>query len=147
VGAGLRGDKELKKDYVNPKELPDWSNFFSQIVITEKAGLRLIFVSGQVGVDQAKEIVGDGSLKAQTEQAFKNLQTALNSVNADMADIVKLNIYMVNYRPEQAAIVGECLDQYFVKGKLPALSLIGVQSLALAAFLIEIDAEAIVDIG
>jgi enamine deaminase RidA (YjgF/YER057c/UK114 family) len=137
----------LKRNYVNPKELPDWSNFFSQIVVIEKAGLRFIFVSGQVGVDNNKEIVGDGSLKAQTEQTFKNLQTALNSVGAMMADIVKMNVYIVNYRPEQAAVVGEYLDKYFEKGKLPALSLIGVQSLAIDNFLIEIDVEAVVDRG
>lgn len=136
----------MKREHINPKDLPDWSSYFSQIVITEKAGLRIIYVSGQVGVDQTKEIVGDGSLKTQTEQAFKNLQTALNSVDAGMADIVKLNVYMVSYQPEQAAIVGESLNHYFAKGKLPALSLIGVQSLAQPEFLIEIDAEAIVDV-
>jgi enamine deaminase RidA (YjgF/YER057c/UK114 family) len=135
----------LKRDYINPKELPDWSNFFSQIVITEKAGFKLIFVSGQVGVDNTKEITGDGSLKTQTEQTFKNLQIALKSVDADMADIVKMNIYVVNYQYEHAAIIGEYLDRYFIKGKLPALSLIGVQSLAMDKFLIEIDAEAVVD--
>jgi enamine deaminase RidA (YjgF/YER057c/UK114 family) len=135
----------LKRDYKNPKGLPDWNDFFSQIVVTEKVGLRFIFVSGQVGVDNNKEIVADGSFKAQVDQTFKNLQTALNSVEAEMADIVKMNIYVVNYRYEHAAVVREYLNKYFAKGKLPALSLIGVQSLAIDKFLIEIDAEAVVD--
>jgi enamine deaminase RidA (YjgF/YER057c/UK114 family) len=135
----------LRRDYKNPKDLPDWSDSFSQIVVIEKAGLRFIFVSGQVGIDNNKEIFGDGTFKTQAEQTFKNLQTALKTVEADMADIVKMNIYVVNYRYEHAAVIGEYLNKYFAKGKLPALSLVGVQSLARDEFLIEIDAEAVVD--
>ena len=136
----------MKKNYINPKELPDWSDFFSQIIEIEKAGLRFIYISGQVGVDNNKKIVGNGSIKDQTEQAFKNLQIALKSVRATMNDIVKMNIYIVKYRYENASVVGKILSEYYTKGKLPALSLIGVQSLALDDFLIEVDAEAVVEI-
>ena len=56
-----------------------------------------------------------------------------------------MNIYIVNYHPEVAEIIREAMHQYFSPGKLPAMSLIGVQALAEPRFLIEIDAEAIAD--
>ncbi|GAB4365870.1 MAG: RidA family protein [Elainellaceae cyanobacterium] len=135
----------MKKFYLTPATLPDWSNYFSQVVVVEKHGIKMIYLAGQVGVDSQKNLVGDGQLQHQVEQTFLNLQTALESVGATVADIVKLNIYVVNYQPDDAEIIGKVLRQYFEVGQLPAMSLIGVEALAEERFLVEVDAEAVVD--
>lgn len=137
----------MKKKYLSPNTLPDWKHYFSQIVVIEKNGLKTIYLAGQVGVDSQKNLVGNGTLKDQLEQTFKNLQTALESVSAAMQDIVKMNIYIVNYHPEDAEILREILRRNFSPGQLPAMSLLGVQALAEEQFLVEIDAEAVVDRG
>lgn len=133
----------MKKHFFTPEFLPDWSHYFSQIVTVEKNGLKTIYLAGQVGVDNQKNLVGKGEFRDQLEQAFKNLCSALESVDAAMADIVKMNIYVVNYRPEDAEVLGEVMGKYFSSGQLPALSLIGVQALAEERFLVEVDAEAV----
>lgn len=134
----------MKKYYLNPTILPDWSTYFSQVAVVEKNGIKIIYVAGQVGVDNQKNLVGNGKLHDQVEQTFRNLQTALKSVEATVTDIIKMNIYVVNYQPEDAEIIGKVLRQYFSVGQLPAMSLIGVQALAESRFLVEVDGEAVV---
>ncbi len=133
------------RNHINPKALPDWSSMFSQVVLTEKNGLKFVHISGQVGVDQAKNMVGDSSLRAQTRQALENLKVALASVGVGVSDVVKLIIYVVDYQYEQAAIIREELNAVFPPEQLPTLSLLGVAALADKQFLIEIDAEVIAE--
>lgn len=135
----------MKQQHLNPATLPDWSSMFSQVVVTERNGLKFIHISGQVGVDRDKKRVGDGSLRVQTRQALANLQAALDSAGAGISDVVKLIIYVVDYQYEQAIIIREELRAVFLPGQLPALSLIGVAMLADKEFLIEIDAEVIAE--
>jgi enamine deaminase RidA (YjgF/YER057c/UK114 family) len=136
----------MKRKFINPTSLPNWSSMFTQVVVTEKNGLNFIHISGQVGVDSTKKLVGNGSLQDQTRQALVNLQIALNSVGATTNDVVKLLIYVKNYHYEQAAVIREELQRVFVINQLPALSLIGIVALAEEHFLIEIDADAIAEI-
>ena len=135
----------MKRQYINPPTLPDWSGMFSQVVVTEYHGLRFVHISGQVGVDQTKKVTGNGSLEAQAHQALKNLKASLTSAGAQINDIVKLAIYVVDYQYEQAAVIREALRAIFPPGQLPTLTLIGVAALADKDFLIEIDAEAIAE--
>src|SRR5215813_9339355 len=91
-------ENKLPKYYFTPESLPDWSDYFSQVAVVEKKGIKIIYIAGQVGVDNQKNIVGEGDLRGQTEQAFKNLGTALSSVGGTITDIVKMNVYVVNYK-------------------------------------------------
>ena len=134
----------MKKYFLNPPTLPNWSNYFSQVAVVEKNGLKIIYLAGQVGVDNNKNLVGNGTLQAQLEQIFINIQKALESVEAEITDIVKMNIYVVNYKPEDADIISKILQKYFNINQLPVMSLIGIQALAEKRFLVEIDAEAYV---
>ena len=135
----------MNKYYLTPASLPDWSNYFSQVAVIEKNGIKTIYVAGQVGVDRHKNLVGNGELPDQLKQTFSNLQTALESVDATMANIVKMNIYVVNYQPSDAEAIGEIIREHFRMGQVPAMSLIGVQALAEERFLVEVDAEAVVN--
>ncbi len=58
-----------------------------------------------------------------------------------------MNIYVVIYQPEDAEIIGDILQQYFSLGQVTAMSLIGLQALAEERFMVEVDAEAVIDGG
>ena len=133
----------MQKLYKNPDSLPDWSVMFTQVVVVEHDGLKFFHISGQVGVDQDKQLTGDGNFREQTRQSLTNLQAALASGGATFRDVVKLVIYVVNYQYDLASVIREELLKVFPKDRLPALSLIGVAALAEERFLIEMDAEAI----
>ncbi|MEM6451804.1 MAG: RidA family protein [Cyanobacteria bacterium P01_D01_bin.105] len=112
----------MKGSYLSPNTLPDWSTYFSQAVVIEKNDLKFIYLAGQVGVDAEKNLVGNGTFQDQLGQSFRNLNSALNISRAALSDIVKMTIYVVQYQPEQAEIIGEVIRQYFEGGQLPVMS-------------------------
>jgi len=116
---------------------------FSQVVAA--AGGRTIYTAGQVSIDERGNLVGADDLAAQTEQAMRNVGLALAAAGADIADIVKITTYVVNYKPEHRAIIGRARRPFFAKGPPPASTLVGVSALALPEWLVEIEAVAVVD--
>ena len=108
-----------ERSYLNPPGLPDWSAFFSQVVVVRGAPISSVFVSGQVGVDAQKRLAGDGSLVAQAEQVFDNLARALESAGATLADITKLTIYVVAYQPDHAELIAPVLGKRFAPAACP----------------------------
>ena len=136
----------MPKKFINPESLPNWEQSFSQ-VITVSPGLtsKTVYISGQVAVDKNQNLIGDGDLAAQAMQAFQNLETALAAGGATTGDVVRLNIYVKDYKPENAAPVSEALRRYFPQQQLPTSTWLGVQALAKEGFLIEVDALAITE--
>jgi enamine deaminase RidA (YjgF/YER057c/UK114 family) len=135
----------MKLTHLNPPDLPNWSSLFSQVVVAESSSLRIVAISGQVGVDKQQTVSGDGSFAAQLEGAFKNLLVALSAASCSVADVVKLTIYVVGYTNEKAGVIGETLKRHFGIRPLPACSLVGVQELARPEFQIEVEALAIAE--
>ena len=135
----------MKLTHLNPPDLPDWSALFSQVVIAEGSALRIIAISGQVGVDRQRAVSGDGGFAAQLDAAFRNLAAALSAASCSVADLVKLTIYVVGYTPEKALAITETVRQHFGSRPLPACSLIGVQALARPEFQVEVEALAIAE--
>src|SRR5471032_3058245 len=61
--------------------------------IVEVAGpAKTVYISGQIAYDKDGKVVGAGDMKAQAEQVFKNLQTALTAAGATFSDVVKMKI-------------------------------------------------------
>jgi enamine deaminase RidA (YjgF/YER057c/UK114 family) len=134
----------MKRSHLNPETLPDWGSLFSQVVTAEVGGATLVYISGQAGVDADENLTGDGGFRAQTDQAFRNLGAALAAAGGAFADITALVIYVVSYEPEKASIIGEAMRASFPPDRLPALSLIGVATLARPEFLLEVQGQAVV---
>lgn len=135
----------MKREFINPPDLPNWEQVFSQVVVVSNVGSRTVYVSGQVSVDKEKKLIGAGDLRAQAEQTFGNLLTALQAAGAKPSDVVKLNIYVKDYKPAHAVVIGEALHRHFPQRDLPTSTWLGVQSLAEDGFLIEVDAIAVVE--
>lgn len=135
----------MAKTFLNPETLPDWRETFTQVVAVSSGSARTVFVSGQVAVDEHRNLVGKGDLAAQASRAFHNLKAALTAAGAATADVVKMNIYVKNYDPAHASSIGDALRSVFGHGNLPASTWLGVQSLAEDGFLIEVDAIAVVE--
>ncbi len=64
---------------------------------------------------------------------------------ATPADVTKITIYIVGYKPELRLSLGEARSAVFGSATLPASTLVGVQALAEPGFLIEVEAIAVVD--
>jgi enamine deaminase RidA (YjgF/YER057c/UK114 family) len=131
----------MPTDFVNPPELcktHGWTH-----VVTASGG-KTIHISGQVGIDAAGNVVGQGDLKRQTEQAFENLRLALAAAGATWNDVAVTRLYVVNLRPEHVPIIREVLSRYVSAEHPPASTLVGVSALVGPDWLIEIEAMAVI---
>jgi len=106
-------------------------------VVDVPAG-RTLYISGQVAFDAEGKVVGKGDVRAQTEQVFRNLKTAVESAGATMADVVKINWYVRDV--SQLAVYREVRNQFFESGRYPASTLVEVKGLVSDDLLIEVEA-------
>jgi len=131
----------MEKKLVNPPGLfKPWGYHHA---VTVEGATRLVFISGQVARDHDGKLI-DGDLAAQARQANRNLIAVLAGVGAKPADVVKLTTFVVKLRPENRKTVLDIRDEFFGRDSLPASSLIGVEALAEAGMLVEIEAIAAV---
>ncbi len=127
----------MEKQFINPIE----SMGFTQVVTVaagEAAGLKTIYISGQVGD-------GDG-MATQSLVAFKRLRKQLAAAGATPADVVKINTFIVDLKAEDMAGYAEGMAQVF--GDLenqPASTVVGVTALVMPQFRIEVEAVAVVE--
>lgn len=131
----------MKNEFINPKEL--CPTFGWTHVVTTTGG-KTVYISGQVSVNERGEVVGKGDLKAQTRQTFENIKKALVSVGATFKDVVKTNLYVVGFKPEQIGVLREVRAEYVSKENPPASTLVGVSALVGPDWLIEIEAVAVI---
>ena len=134
----------MSKEAINPPSVfNSLEHGFSQAVVA--AGRRTLYVSGQTAWDSKKQLIGGSDLGSQARKAFTNLQSVVESAGGKLADVVSLRIYVVDYRPEKAAPVGNVFREFFNGEVKPASTWIGVDALADPGFLIEVEATAVLD--
>lgn len=134
----------MPKEHINPDTLfPSLPIGFSQVV-TSRGG-KTVYISGQTAWDADKRIVGGMNLGEQAKQALRNLRAAVEAAGGTLTDIVAIRIYVVDYKTGDAASVSEALKEFFPEDRPPASTWVGVSSLAVEDFLIEIEATAVVE--
>lgn len=114
---------------------------FSQAVVVS-GSYRTIYVGGQNAVDAAGNIVGD-DIETQTRQVFANLKLALAAAGAGIEHVVKWTIYIVAGQP-LAPGFAVFQQEWGTRPNPPAITGLFVAALANPAFLVEIDAVAVV---
>lgn len=109
-------------------------------------GGRTIHVAGQSAMNTELELVGPGDLAAQTEQALRNVATALASAGATLDDIVRLTIHVVDWdsSKREQLMDGVMRAAADVGAPIAATTLVPVARLYEEGLLIEIGAEAVV---
>ena len=125
----------------NPSGLYDPTPNGYSHVASVRADARFVFVAGQGGEDQAGELSPD--FRTQVRKAFFNLETALQSSGAEMRNIAKLTVLIVNHTEERLAILGEELSRASGEPTKPTCTLIPVPRLALDGMLFEVEAVAV----
>lgn len=123
----------------SPREIismdTSWEREFGQVQGVKASGL--VFVSGQVSVDEKGLLVGKGSLETQMRQAYANVVKVLQQLNLTMNDVLEETLYVTDMPP--ALTIGPKIRRE-VYGGPPAVAstLLQVQRLAFADAMIEI---------
>lgn len=121
----------MNKSIIQTADAPAAIGTYSQAVRVD----RTVYMSGQIGLDPASMQMVEG-IDAQIHQVFKNLAAVASAAGGSLADVVKLNVFLIDLA--HFPRVNEIMAQYFV-APYPARAAVGVAALPRAA-LVEADA-------
>jgi len=125
--------------FLNPEGLVR-SPAYTQVVEVAAPG-RTVYISGQLGTAPDGKLAGR-DFRAQAEQVFANLATALASVGAGFFDIVKIDSFLADIA--HLPILREVRALHLNPMAPPASTTIAVSGFALAGALLEVEAIAVV---
>lgn len=108
-------------------------------VVTIPPG-RLVWTSGQVPLDAARNVVAAGDWEGQTRAVFENLGRALRAGGADWPDVVKLTLFVVDVSALET--IRAVRDEFVDTASPPTSSLVQVAGLFHPDMLIEVEAVA-----
>lgn len=132
----------MAKKLVNPEQLYNGAPFgMSQAVLATESSL--VFVSGQVDWDHEYQ-VSHNSVSDQFKAALENLRTVLAAAGSSVENLLHVRIYIRGELEEHMESLAPILAG-FLGNSRPAVTGIGVASLASKATLVEVEAVARVD--
>ena len=121
---------------INPSTVHPATNYSHAVRMGD-----LIFVSGQVAMTPSGELVGQGDVRAQTEQVFENLRRVLEASGATFADVVKIQTFLTTLDGIEES--REVRARY-LPSEPPASTAVHVVALLLPDALIEVELTAVV---
>ena len=128
---------------MNPDTIAPPIGSYSHAVRVESGDAAWIYASGQVALDAEGHLVGQGDLRAQTEQVFENLARVLEANGATFEHVVKIQTFLTTL--EDLAGSREVRARY-LPAEPPASTAVQVVALLLPEALIEIDLVAVVPV-
>ncbi len=121
---------------LNPNAIhPPFANYAHGLEV--KPGARIVFCSGQLGIDPDGAIPDD--VESQTRLCFRAIDAILGEASMSLADLVRLNAYVAS--AQHLAGYMKVRDE-FVGNPPPASTLMVVQGFARPEFKVELEAVA-----
>lgn len=114
---------------------------YSHVVKVDKG--HLVYLAGEMPLDEKGQLVGKGDFKAQVVRTWDNILLALKSEGLDMSDVIKINSYVVDL-PANNAAYREARAPYMKEGVAqPPATSVGVTALAVEGQLLEVEVIAV----
>jgi len=127
----------MAREIISTEQAPSAIGTYSQAVKVGDA----VYLSGQIPLlPETMEMV-EGDTEAQIVRVFENLRAVAQAAGGDMADIVKLNIFLTDLGC--FATVNEVMARYFA-APFPARAAVQVAALPRGA---EVEMDAVMHLG
>ncbi len=127
---------------INPPGSPTPKGYHHVVSVE---GGRTIYLAGQLAFDAERNLIGGDDVVAQTRQALTNLQRNVEAAGAAMADMVKINTYVVKHDPANLQASVDVIEEFFPEAHRPTNTFLGIERLAVDGVLIEIEGIAVTD--
>lgn len=108
--------------------------------VTRKGNL--IFISGQVALDSAGNLVGKDDFEAQAKQCLDNLVDVLKAAGGSLKDLMMITVFVKDMT--QRPIFARVRDGYF-RANPPASTIVEIKRLFMDEVLIEVNGIAVLD--
>ncbi len=129
----------MSKKLINPAELYDGAaSGMSQATVDTESGL--VFVSGQVDWNHQYETT-ENSIEGQARKALENLKIALTAAGSSVEQLLHVRVYIRGELGEHMETLAPILAGFLGESR-PAVTGIGVASLASRSILVEVEAVA-----
>lgn len=126
----------MTRQIISTNQAPRAIGTYSQAVKVDDT----VYLSGQIPlVPETMELVA-GDMEAQIRQVFENLQAVARAAGSELADVVKLNVFLTDLG--HFPLVNHVMAEYFQE-PFPARAAVGVAALPRGAA-VEMDAVLVV---
>lgn len=112
----------MTKQIIHTNHAPEAIGPYSQAV---KVG-NTVYLSGQIPLMPGTMNLVEEGFEAQVRQAFQNVQAVCEAAGGNLADLIKLTIYLTDL--SQFSVVNEIMAEFFTK-PYPARAAIEVSAL------------------
>lgn len=134
-------DGQFAIRHINPSSVST-PRGYSHSVEIDLGNCKMLFISGQVALDSAGNLVGKGDLQKQSEQVLLNMKHIILESGGSMDDIIKLGIYMTDVSKVQ--VFRDVRDRFINLQSPPASTLVQVSRLFREDILIEVEATVVI---
>jgi enamine deaminase RidA (YjgF/YER057c/UK114 family) len=125
----------------NPETVPaPYGNRFSNVARIDLGDRALLILSGQVGVDDAGEVIAPGDIRAQTERIFEVISALLAAHGSALAEVAHVRTFLTDM--DDLAGYGEVRRRYF-GAPPPASTTVEVSRLFLPGVVVEVEVTAV----
>jgi enamine deaminase RidA (YjgF/YER057c/UK114 family) len=102
----------------------------------------LLFIAGQVALDQDLQLVGKNDAEAQSRQIWQNIRAVVESAGGNVTDVVRVTLFVLDFKHMPA--FHKVRKEIFADGRYPAATGVQVVKLGLPGLLLEIEATAVI---
>lgn len=127
----------MPREIIRTPDAPEAIGTYSQGV---RCG-RTVYLSGQIPLVPQTMELEDGGIEPQIRRVFDNLRAVAQAAGGDLADVVKLNVYLTDLT--HFPVVNRVMGEYFTE-PYPARAALGVAALPRGA---EVEMDAVLELG
>ena len=102
----------------------------------------LVFIAGQVALDEELRLIGPGDAAEQTRQVWRNIKAVVEKAGGNLSDVVRVATYVADIADIDAIM--EARREFFADGDYPVATMVEVAKLGLPGLLLETEAIAVI---